>query len=162
LIEKEPKVSEGLVVGIFPSADPAAIQNALSGQQIDLASVKVVTHKPIDDTGDDSGIHFMDVEEAMAQNAMTDEITHGREIMEDSGGTNVPGLDSRGPSLGAFTHSDRTNYLTAFPIPDDEVDNFNGAIEEGRAVVAYPAAGANATAIAAAFKAAGLRNVRSY
>jgi hypothetical protein len=155
-------VSQGLIVGIFPTADPTAIQSALSAQQIDLAKVKVVSHKPVDDTGDDSGIHFMDVEEAMAHNFMADEITHGKEIMEDSGGICVPGLGGPGPSLEAFTHADRPNYLTAFPIPDDEVDNFNGAIDEGRAVVAYRGAGENATAVAAAFRAAGLRNVRSY
>jgi hypothetical protein len=155
-------VPQGLIVGIFPTADPTEIQSALTAQQIDLGKVKVVSHKPVDDTGDDSGIHFMDVEEAMEQYALDDEITHGHEIMEDSGGTNVPGLESRGPSLRAFTHTDRPNYLTAFPIPDDEVDNFNGAIDEGRAVVVYPDAGANEAAITAAFKAAGLRNVRSY
>ncbi|MBV8148876.1 MAG: hypothetical protein JO092_07275 [Candidatus Eremiobacteraeota bacterium] len=155
-------MSQGLVVGISPSADPTAIQSALSSQQIDLANVKVVSHKPIDDTGDDSGIHFMDVEEAMEHNAMTDDITHGKEILEDSGGTSVPGLGGRGPSLREFTHAERPNYLTAFPIPDDEVDNFNGAIDEGRAVVVYPGAGEKADTVAAAFRAAGLRNVRLY
>jgi hypothetical protein len=155
-------VSQGLIVGIFPSADPTAIQNALGAQNIDLSQVKVVSRTVTDDEGDDSGIHFMDVEEAMEQSLLSDEATHGHEIMEDSGGTSVPGLGGRGPSLRSFTHAERPNYLTAFPIPDDEVDNFNGAIDEGRAVVAYPGAGTNADAIAAAFKAAGLRNVRTY
>jgi rhodanese-related sulfurtransferase len=47
-------------------------------------------------------------------------------------------------------------------IPEDEIDNFNTAIEDGRAVVVYPNAGADEPAVAAAFKAAGLRNVRAY
>jgi hypothetical protein len=155
-------VSQGLIVGIFPSADPTAIQGALSAAQIDLSRIKVVSRTLTDDEGDDSGIHFMDVEEAMMHNAMTDDITHGKEIMEDSGGTNVPGLGGRGPSLSSFTHAERPNYLTAFPIPDDEVDNFNGAIDEGRAVVVYADAGSNANTVAEKLKAAGLRNVRTY
>ena len=47
-------------------------------------------------------------------------------------------------------------------IPDDEVENFNDAIEDGRAVIVYPDAGTDADKVAAAFRAAGLRNVRSY
>ena len=54
------------------------------------------------------------------------------------------------------------HYLDGFPVPDDEVENFDDAIADGRAVVLYPNAGADEQKIAAAFKAAGLRNVRSY
>ena len=93
---------------------------------------------------------------------MSQGLVKGMGILGDSGGTEVPGLGGRGPSLSSFQHADRPNYLTAFPIPDDEVDNFNGAIDEGRAVVAYPNAGGDAAKIVEAFKAAGLRNVRSY
>jgi hypothetical protein len=98
----------------------------------------------------------------MESNSFSDDMTKGKGILADSGGTDVPGLGGRGPSLSSFQHADRPNYLTAFPIPDDEVDNFNGAIDEGRAVIAYPDAGGDAAKVVEAFKAAGLRNVRSY
>ena len=49
-----------------------------------------------------------------------------------------------------------------FAIPPDEVDNFDQAVADGRAVVLYPDAGADAQAVVTAFRAAGLRNVRSY
>jgi rhodanese-related sulfurtransferase len=76
----------------------------------------------------------------------------------------VPGIGGRQATLGEFAHPENASrrYFAAFPIPSDEVDNFGDAVNEGRAVVLYPDAGTNAQAIAAAFKAAGLRNVRSY
>jgi len=151
-------VSQGLVVGIFPGADPTAIEQALTGQQIDLTKVKVVSRQRAEQQ-DDSALHFMDVEEAMESNSFSDDMTKGMGIMGDSGGTDVPGMSSRGPSLSSFSHTARPSYFGAWPIPDDEVDNFNGAIDEGRAVVLYSDADGD---VAAKFKAAGLRNVRQY
>ena len=155
-------MAKGLVVGIFPGSDPTAIESALSSQQIDLTKVKVVLRSADAAAAEESIIDFMDVGEAMEHNSFTDDMTKGKGIMGDSGGTSVPGVSGRGPSLGAFMHSAHRSYLTAFPIPFDEVDNFNGAIEEGRAVVAYPNAGDAANSVAAAFRSAGLRNVRTY
>jgi hypothetical protein len=154
-------VANGLVVGIFPGADPKEIESALSGQQLDLAKVKVVS-RARSDQADDSALHFMDVEEAMQHNSWSDDMTKGKGIMADSGGTGVPGVGGRGPSLAAFSHGARPTYLGAWPIPDDEVDNFNGAIDEGRAVVLYAGAGSDSAEVAAKLKAAGLRNVRTY
>ena len=152
-------MSQGLVVGIFPGANPTEIEQALSGQQIDLTKVKVVSRSRSEQQ-DDSSLHFMDVEEAMEHNSFSDDMTKGMGIMGDSGGTDVPGLGgSRGPSLSSFSHSARPSYFGAWPIPDDEVDNFNGAIDEGRAVVLYTDADGD---VAAKFRAAGLRNVRQY
>jgi len=157
-------VSQGLVVGIFPTADAAAIESALSAQQVDLTKVKVVRiGKGDDSVAEDSNIDFVDVFEAMESNSLSDDMTKGMGIMGDSGGTSVPGMTGGNPKLGSFTsHGGQKSYLAGLPIPSDEVDNFNSAIDEGRAVVAYPDAGDGATAVAAAFKAAGLRNVRSY
>jgi hypothetical protein len=147
-----------LVVGIFPGSNPTEIEQALTGQQLDLSKVKVVARARTEQQ-DDSALHFMDVEEAMLTNSFSDDMTKGKGIMGDSGGTGVPGVGGRGPSLGAFSHSARPSYFGAWSIPDDEVDNFNGAIDEGRAVILYTDADGD---VAAKFKAAGLRNVRQY
>ena len=156
-------MSKGLVVGIFPGSDPTAIESALSSNNVDLSKIKVVLRANAKaEQMDASEIDFMDVGEAMDHNSFTDDMTKGKGIMGDSGGTSVPGVGGRGPSLSAFSHSNSTSYLGGFGIPNDEVDNFNGAIDEGRAVVAYPDAGESAGNVAAAFKAAGLRNVRTY
>ena len=151
-------MSHGLVVGIFPGANPTEIEQALSGQQLDLSKVKVVS-RARSEQQEDSGLHFMDVEEAMEHNSFSDDMTRGMGIMGDSGGTDVPGMSGRGPSLSSFSHNARSSYFKAWPIPEDEVDNFNGAIDEGRAVVLCSDAGAD---VAAKLKAAGLRNVREY
>ena len=162
-------MATGLVVGIFPSSDPNEIQNALGGQQIDLSKVKIVRRSSGDadaaaEVADDSGLEFVDVEKAMESNDFSDDMTKGMGIMGEGGGTSVPGLGGANATLSSFSSRSGAHhaYLKGVGIPEDEVDNFNEAIADGRAVVAYPEAGESATAVATAFKAAGLRNVRTY
>ena len=158
-------MSQGLVVGIFPGADPAAIEAALAAQQVDITKVKVIrssVHATPDD--DDSALTFVDVERNIESDNFSDDMTKGMGIMGDAGGTGVPGMGTGGAGIAAFSsHEDAAKaYLTGIAIPSDEIDNFNDAIEEGRAVIAYPDAGDSVTTIAAAFKAAGLRNIRTF
>jgi len=158
-------VPKGLVVGIFPGkADPAAITSALSGQELDLTQCKVVARGAASSPeAEESPLTFEDVVIGQESNSLSDDMTKGMGIMGDAGGTGVPGVGGRGASLQSFSsHGASANYFVGSGIPGDEVDNFNTAIEEGRAVVCYPNAGDNAATVAAAFKAAGLKNVRSY
>jgi rhodanese-related sulfurtransferase len=154
-------VATGLVVGIFPEADAKALEGALSGQQIDLSKVKVVGGRAEDP--DESQLEFVDVIEDMESNSLSDEMTQGVGVWDETG-TNVPGIGGRQATLGEFTHYDlpHRRYFASFAIPEDEVENFSDAVADGRSVVLYPDAGSDAQKIAAAFKAAGLRNVRSY
>ena len=159
-------MAKGLVVGIFPGSDPAAIESALTAQQVDLTKVKVVRKGggAGDPAAEESALDFVDVFQAQESNSLSDDMTKGMGIMGDSGGTGVP-MGGRGASLGSFSHgggAGEISYVGGLDIPGDEADNFNSAVEEGRAVVAYPDAGDSAASVAAAFKAAGLRNVRSY
>jgi hypothetical protein len=154
-------VAEGLIVGIFPQSDPKALESALAAQKIDLSKVKVVSGSAGDT--DSSALEFVDVVEDMEGNSLSDDMTRGMGIMGDSGGTGVPGIGGRQATLDSFSHHGATSrYFSGFAIPPDEVDNFDQAVAEGRAVVLYPNAGADAQAVATAFRAAGLRNVRSY
>jgi hypothetical protein len=155
-------VAAGLVVGIFPELDPKGLESALSAQQIDLSKVKVVGSGPTDDT-EASQLEFVDVIDEVESSARSDEMTAGVGVWDETG-TGVPGLSGRQTTLGSFTHRDSASkrYFSGFAIPADEVDNFDDAITEGRCVVLYPDAGENAQAVAAAFRAAGLRNVRTY
>jgi hypothetical protein len=156
-------VAAGLVVGIFPQADPKALESALAAQQLDLSKVKVVSSTLPPGDAEASQLEFVDVIEDMEANSLSDDMTQGVGVWDETG-TNVPGIGGRQATLGEFAHPANASrrYFAAFPIPSDEVDNFGDAVNEGRAVVLYPDAGTNAQAIAAAFKAAGLRNVRSY
>jgi hypothetical protein len=154
-------VAAGLVVGIFPEADAKALEGALSGQQIDLSKVKVVGGRAEDP--DESQLEFVDVIKDMESNSLSDEMTTGLGVWDETG-TAVPGLGTtREATLESFVEPEPSRrYFTSFAIPDDEVDNFNDAVADGRSVVLYPEAGADAEKIAAAFRAAGLRNVRAY
>ena len=155
-------MADRLVVGIYPDTDPKALENALAAQQLDLSKIKVVGGR-VDDP-DESKLEFVDVINDMDSNSLSDDMTRGTGIMGDSGGTSVPGLGGRQTSLESFSSQAGAShaYFSGFAIPGDEVDNFSDAVADGRAVVLYPDAGADAEKIAAAFKAAGLRNVRAY
>lgn len=157
-------MSQGLVVGICTESDPAAISSALSGAQIDSNKVKVIRLASAGaDPADDSEFDFIDVAANMESNSLADDMTKGMGIMGDAGGTGVP-MGRSSASLGSFSSHGATarNYLAGLAIPDDEIDNFNDAIEAGRSVIAYPDAGGDAANVASAFKGAGLRNVRIY
>jgi hypothetical protein len=155
-------VAERLVVGIYSDTDPKALESALAAQQLDLSKVKVVGGRMED--ADDSQLEFVDVISDMESNSLSDDMTRGTGIMGDAGGTSVPGLGGRQATLGSFSSDEGTprSYFSGFAIPGDEIDNFGDAVADGRAVVLYPDAGADAEKVAAAFKAAGLRNVRAY
>ncbi len=152
-----------LVVGIYPDADPKALEGALSGQQLDLSKLKVVIAN-LRETDATSLLEFVDVAAEMEGNSLSDDMTKGVGVWDETG-TNVPGIDGRRTNLGSFSSRNEggsRSYLAGFAIPDDEVDNFDEAVAQGRAVVIYPDAGNDSPTVAAAFKAAGLRNVRAY
>lgn len=155
-------MSQGLVVGIFPGSDSAAIESALTAQQIELSKVKVLRTGSSSAADASSELDFVDVVMNMESNSLSDDMTKGMGIMGDSGGTGVP--MGRSASLSSFSSRGGAgrNYLSGLSVPTDEAENFNEAIDAGRAVIAYPDAGADAEKIAASFRAAGLRNVRTY
>jgi hypothetical protein len=151
----------GLVVGIFPGSDPQALQQALASQAgIDPSKIRVVTSAAPSQAHEDAPFDFIHVAEAQLDNSLSDDMTRGTGIMSDGGGTGVPGMNTTN-SLSSFVTAGGSNYLSGLGIPDDEADNFNDAISEGRSVVVYDVNG-NASQIASALSSAGLRNVRSY
>jgi hypothetical protein len=153
-----------LVIGISPDADLVTIENALKAQNVDASNVKVFgkgSPSTDSDDGGESTIDFINVYQAMETNSRADDMTKNTGIIEGSGGTGVPGLNTPSPSLGSLLHDEAVrNYLGGNHIPADEVENFNEAIEDGRPVVMYAAD--DATGVEAAFKAAGFKNVRSF
>lgn len=157
-------MASGLVVGIFSGTDPKALESALAAQQIDLSKVKVVSTAVTDDEDEGSQLEFVDVIADMQDNSLADDMTRGLGVWDETG-TGVPGIGGgRQATLGQFQHRDdpTRRYLAGYAIPSDEVDNFGDAVAEGRAVVLYSEAGPDVQTVAAAFKAAGLRNVRAY
>ncbi len=157
-------MAAGLIIGICSNSDIKALDDALVAQQIDLDKVKVFAADGDGDELETSPLDFIEVfENTEAITGLSDDMTRGTGVLADSGGTAVPGLTGE-PRFKAFfpDEGESKHYLAGFPVPDDEVDNFDDAIADGHAVVLYPDAGADAPQIAAAFKAAGLKNVRSF
>ncbi len=150
-----------LVVGIFPQSDPKMIEAALGAQNLDLSKVKVVTANVDAAAAEESVMDFIDVFTAMESNSLSDSLTEGTGVLDQTG-TGVPGISGAVPSLASLSSDEGLHsYLKGIAIPDDEVENFNEAISDGRAVIAYPDP-SDGAATAAAFKAAGLLNVRTY
>ncbi|HUY11153.1 MAG TPA: hypothetical protein VMV73_02730 [Candidatus Dormibacteraeota bacterium] len=139
------------------------IAAALSGQAgIDTARLRIATRDPKSPAHEASTLSFMHVAQMQHSNDFSDDLTHGLGVMADDGGTRVPGMESSGPGLGAFSEQgSEVNYLAGTRIPEDEIDNFNDAIDAGHLVALYDANGDHEAALAT-FTAAGLRNVKAF
>lgn len=153
-------MAERLTIGIFPSADPESLSQAIGTQSaLDANQLRVVTSSAPSRAHADAPFDFIHVAAAQNDNSLSDTMTHGVGIMSDSGGTTVPGIGGSTASFSAFASVAAADYLAELGIPDDEVDNFNDAISGGRSVVVYPSADGN---VAEALRAAGLLHVRTY
>ena len=157
-------MGQRLIVGIYPESDPKKIEAALTGQTgIDMGRLRVVTRDAQSADHDESTISFVHVREAQNSNDFSDDMTHGQGMMTDSGGTGVPGGNSRGPSLGSLSNrGSAVNYLAGVKIPGDQIDNFNDAIGAGRVVVLYDASDEAAADAVSTFCSAGFRNVKAF
>ncbi len=154
-----------LIVGVFPSTDVAALEKALSSVTgLNRDKVRIFMADSGAAPPPDSSFHYALLKRDAEEELSPDE-THGTGLMTDFGGTDVPGItDSREQSLTDFEDTQQfPNYLASLPIPDDEVDNYNEALAEGRSVVAYSVAADAETADAVrTLRAAGLRNVETF
>ncbi len=88
-------------------------------------------------------------------------------LMMGGQGTGVPGITSGVPTAGGsgvsfFRNETLGDRLGDLEIPDDEVDNYIGALEAGRSVVAYFAKPDTLAQTEAAFRASGLVKVKTF
>ncbi|HKU68469.1 MAG TPA: hypothetical protein VJP85_11895 [Candidatus Baltobacteraceae bacterium] len=144
-------MAECLVTGIAPTGDAAQISKMLSGSSLDESRLSSVT-------------------KASGQARLNAHAEHGgpsfsnaSTIMTGSGGTGVPGVGRGHASLSASSHADVPDFLGGLPlIPRDQAEHFNVAIAEGRGLVMYKATPEEAPQVEAAFRSAGLRNVKIF
>ena len=150
-------MAAGLVVGIFPEANARALEPALAAQNVDASKCKVFS---VDSDDGDSELQFIDVI------AETDkeygDMTRNTGVLTDFGGTGVPGIQNPERPMRFLSPHTSAHYLDGYAIPDSEVDNYDDAIGDGRAVVIYSGDASECATVEAAFKAAGLAHVRSY
>lgn len=82
-------------------------------------------------------------------------------------GTGVPGVTSGAPTAGGygtryFRNEALSDRLGDLEIPDDEVDNYVDALQDGRSVVAYFAKAENIAQVESIFRASGLAKVKTF
>jgi len=137
------------VTGIAPTQDVSELERMLGGiAGFDRTKFVVVTKADRTDEHDDS---FLEFAHAASQ----------EHLILDGGGTTVPDMNIHGSELGYLGHPHVVQHVGNLPIPEDEADNYNDAIDNGRTVVAYPVEG-DVTASEAAFRAAGLAHVKAF
>jgi hypothetical protein len=143
---------EYLVTGIAPTADPAQVTQMLAGSALDDARLSTVTK-----TSAQAHMHATEHHGGPS-------LSSASTIMTGSSGTGVPGVGGAHASLSSFSgHGSVTDYLGGLPlIPPDQAEHFNIAIAEGRTLVMYKATPEEAPQAEAAFRTAGLRNVKIF
>jgi len=137
------------VTGIAPTQNVDDLEKAIGSMTgLDHSKFVVITKADRTDEHDDSFLQFVHA-------ASEDHLLLG------DGGTSVPDMNIPTSQLGYLGHPHVIQHVGALPIPEDEADNYNDAIDDGRTVVAYPVDGSS-TAIEGAFRAAGLAHVKTF
>jgi hypothetical protein len=141
----------GLVVtGISQNGDVTALEAALKAAALPLDPIQVIG--PDDST----------------QGAASSMGLSDPGLMTGGGqGTGVPGVTSGTPTAGGygtryFRNEALGDRLGDFEIPDDEIDNYIGALQAGRSVVAYFAKPETRAQVEAAFRASDLVKVKTF
>lgn len=144
-------MADYLVTGIAPTGDVAQISKMLTGSSLDETRLSTVTKASAQ--GRTQG----------QNHGGSPSLSSASTIMTGSGGTGVPGVGGGHASLSASSHSAAADYLGGIPlIPHDQAEHFNIAIAEGRGLVMYKATPEEAPRVEAAFRSAGLRNVKVF
>ncbi len=143
---------EYLITGIAPTGNAAQVAQMLAGSGLAEANLSVVTKSSAQTSTAAAAGHG-----APSFNAAST-------IMTGSSGTGVPGVGGSHASLSSFGgHAAAADYLGGIPlIPAHQAEHFNVAIAEGRALVMYKATSEEAPNVEAAFRGAGLRNVKVF
>lgn len=143
---------EYLVTGIAPVREAAQAAQLLAGAALDESHLSMVTKASGSAYSTTGGHHG------------GPSLSTSSTIMTGSSGTGVPGVGGSNASLSSLSSQGGVpDYLGGIPLlPADQAEHFNIAIAEGRTLVMYKAAPEEAPAIDAAFRAAGLRNVKIF
>ena len=156
-------MAEYLVTGIAPTSDPQQLEKSLlESCKFDIDRLAVVTKVRQTAAHEESALRFVHAaENTHSRGSSNSGMTAA--IMSGSGGTSVPGIGGSNASLSSFSGgSQAPNYLGDLPVPHDARANYNTAIHEGRSVVTYKASAEEAPLMEQAFRACGLRNVKTF
>ena len=157
-------MADCFVTGIAPTQDIAELERMFeSVPNLDRNRLTVLTTADRSDRHDRSFIKFVHLGGAELDAEMVgDSLIESDAIMTNSGGTGVPGIAASQRSLGYLAHPHVEQHVGVLPIPEDEADNYNDALDDGRCVIAYKSEPANCAAIESAFTTAGMRKVKVF
>jgi rhodanese-related sulfurtransferase len=156
-------LAEHLVTGISHTSDPEHLENALCKEPVDCDKMAVITKDEPTDTHHESVLTFLHVGQDHATSDVQHEVIAGGEsILTNFGDPQVPNISADNRYVGFFAEPHIIDHMADYAIPEDQVQNYNDAIEAGRSVVVYKATPGQAPEIEQTFKDAGLKNVKTF
>jgi len=157
-------MAEHLVTGIAQTSHPEHLEDALCGKEtVDCDKIAVITKDAPTDSHHESVLTFMHVGQGHPTSDVQHEVIVGGEsILTNFGDPQVPNISSDNRYIGFFAEPHIIDHLAEYAIPQDQVQNYNDAIEAGRIVVVYKAEPDEAPAVEQTFKDAGLKNVKTF
>lgn len=157
-------MAEHLVTGISQTSDPQHLESALcSSDAVNCDKLAVITKDSPSEQHEDSILTFMHVgQDHTTSDAAHNVITGSSSILTNFSGPSVPNISSDTRYVGFFAEPHIIDHLAEYDIPQDQVQNYNDAIEAGRSVVVYKAQPAESAAVEQSFKDAGLKNVKTF
>ena len=156
-------MAEHLVTGIAQTSDPGHLEDALCKEHMDCDKMAVITKDQPTDQHHESVLTYMHVGQNHATTDADHEvITGGEAILTNLSDPQVPNISADTRYVGFFAEPQIINHMADYAIPEDQVQNYNDAIEAGRSVVVYKAEPAESPGVEQTFKDAGLKNVKTF
>jgi hypothetical protein len=156
-------VAEKLVTGIAQSSDPGALEDALcSKPTMNCDRIAVITQDSPTTEHEESLVNFLHVGQGHTTTDSAHDVITGSTGILTSLDPQVPNISSDNRYVGFFAEPHIIDHLADWPIPEDQVQNYNDAIEVGRSVVTYKASRDEAPGVEQTFRDAGLRNVKTF
>jgi hypothetical protein len=152
------------VTGIAPTNDIAQLEtvaNAIAG--IDHAKLTILTKSDRTYEHESSFLNFIHTTEPyLDSDAVGSLVSRGDSLLTGGTGTGVPGVGGANAQLTTSTNDRSPQHVGTLPIPEDEADNYNDAIEDGRAVLAYECDPSQQATLEDAFRKAGVNKVKTF
>ena len=156
-------MAEKLVTGIAQSSDPGQLEDALcSTPNVNCDKIAVITKDSPTSEHEDSLVNFLHVGQGHTTTDASHDIITGTTGILTTFDAQVPNISSDNRYIGFFAEPHIIDHLADWPIPQDQVQNYNDAIEAGRSVVTYKAASDEVPQVEQTFRDAGLKNVKTF
>ncbi|MDP9025448.1 MAG: hypothetical protein M3N13_08750 [Candidatus Eremiobacteraeota bacterium] len=152
------------VTGIAATSDVSQLETLLGGMSgVDRSKLSVITLSDETEEHESSFLNFIHAGGAYIDTDVQGSLAGtDTAIITGSGGTGVPQMDTSSTRLGYLSASHIAHHLGALPIPEDEVGNYNDALDNGSAVIAYDCIGGDFAVAEAAFRSAGVKHVKVF